>query len=271
MESYWDVIKRIIEESDIVLEILDARLIELSRNEDIESLVKESGRPLIYVVNKSDLISDKILKKQLKELPQDSNVVFISAKSPRLTKILLYAIKKTFSEHGKRDKTVLPEDLQFREAKGKIVVGIVGYPNVGKSSVINALAHRQKAKVSKRAGTTHGLQWVTVTNEIKMLDSPGVIPLKKDDEVRYSLIGARNPEKIIDPENVAISIIDLFFKYDKRIFESFYSIEITEKDYDKIIQDVAVKKGYLARGGIPDMNRTCYQIIRDWQQGRLKL
>jgi ribosome biogenesis GTPase A len=271
MEAYWDVIKRIIEESDMVMEILDARLIELSRNEEIESLVKESGKPLILVVNKSDLISKDILKKQLKELPPESNVVFISAKSPRSTKRLLYAIKKIFNVHGKREKVITEEKIEFRQAKARVVVGILGYPNVGKSSVINALAHRQKAKVSKRAGTTHGLQWITVTNEIKMLDSPGVIPLKKDDEVRYSLIGARNPEKISDPENVAISIIDLFLKYNKKEFERFYGLQISDNDYDQIIDNVAAKKGYLIKGGIPDKNRTCYNLIRDWQQGRLRL
>ena len=79
MEPYWDLIKRIIIESDLVLEILDARLVELSRNEEVERLIKEIKRPVIFVVNKSDLVSKQSIRGQIDKLSQEGVVVFLSS------------------------------------------------------------------------------------------------------------------------------------------------------------------------------------------------
>jgi len=274
MEPYWDVIKRIIEESDLVLEILDARLVELSRNEEVERLIEDIGRPMIFVVNKSDLVSHDSLKKQVKELREKGEVVFISAKSPKITKILLYAIKKVFGKYGKREFVKIGKyepKPKYREAKADIVVGVLGYPNVGKSSIINALAHKKKVKVSKKAGTTHGIHWIKATNEIKLIDSPGVIPLARDDEIRYGLIGARDNERLKNPELVAYAIIKLFMKASPKFFENFYKIEIKDKSAEEIIEEIGKKRSYLIKGGIVDENRTCSAVIRDWQEGKLRL
>ncbi len=273
MEPYWDLIRRIITESDLVLEILDARLVELSRNEEVEELIKEIGRPVIFVVNKSDLADKKNLKEQVEKLRYDGEVVFVSALKPQDVKILLYAIKKVFKKYGKREfieqKTGEPK-TKHREARGDIVVGVLGYPNVGKSSVINALSHKKKVKVSKKAGTTHGIHWIKATNEIKLIDSPGVIPLSKEDEIRYGLIGAKDSEGLKNPELVANAVIKLFGKFSKRKFEEFYGVEIGD-DVDEVVKKIGEKKGFLIKGGRVDENRVCSLIVRDWQQGRLRL
>ena len=265
-ESYWGVIRRIVEESDLVLEILDSRLVELSRNEEVEAIVEEIGRPLIYVVNKSDLVSKESLNKQVEKLKEKGSVVFISAKSPKSTKVLLYAIKKAFKKYGKREIVERgkfdPKPI-YREAKGEIVVGILGYPNVGKSSIINALAHKKKVKVSKKSGTTHGIHWVKASDEIKLIDSPGVIPLKKDDEVRYGLIGAKDTERLKNPELVVHAIVELFLKNNVRAFEKFYKIEVKGLDVYEIIEKIGLRKSYLLKGGKIDENRVFLDIIRD--------
>lgn len=288
MEPYWDLIRRIIIESDLVLEILDARLVELSRNEKVEELIEEIGKPVIFVVNKSDLVSRKSLKDQIQKLKKIGEVVFVSAKRPKDVKVLLYAIKKVFNKYGKREiveRKVGDPKPKFREAKAEIVVGVLGYPNVGKSSIINALAHKKKVKVSKKAGTTHGIHWVKATNEIKLIDSPGVIPLKEatenkfsvspnskefvDDEIRYGLIGAKDTESLKNPEIVAHAIIKLFLKVNKNEFEKFYGVE--GDDVDEIVNKIGEKKKHLLKGGKIDEHRTCSMIVRDWQQGRLRL
>jgi len=274
MEPYWDVIKRIIKESDLVLEILDARLVELSRNEQVEQLIEEVGRPVIFVINKSDLVSKESIRNQIKNLEKKGEVVFVSGKSPRTVKILLYTIKKVFKRYGKREveeRDKFDEKPKYREARGEIIVGVLGYPNVGKSSIINSLSHKKKVKVTKKAGTTHGIHWIKATNEIKLIDSPGVIPLEKDDEIRYGLIGAKDTERLKNPEIVVISIIKLFLKTNKKAFEKFYNIELKQENVESIVKQIAEKKGYLLKGGRLDENRTYSQIIRDWQQGRLML
>ena len=271
MEPYWDIIKRIIEESDLVLEILDARLVELSRNEEVERLISEINRPMIFVVNKSDLVSKESLKRQVKKLREKGEVVFISAKSPKITKILLYVIKKVFKKYGKHERVERGKKDKPREAKADIVVGVLGYPNVGKSSIINALAHKRKVKVSKKAGTTHGIHWIKATNEIKLIDSPGVIPLARDDEIRYGLIGAKDSERLKNPELVAYAVVKLFLKVNLSAFEKLYGISADEKSVEEIINEIGLKRGHLVKGGKVDENRTCSLIVRDWQEGRLKL
>lgn len=274
MEPYWDSIKRVIIESDVVLEILDARLVELSRNEEVEKLIKEINRPVIFVVNKSDLVSKQSIKEQILGLEQEGEVVFVSSENKQSAKILTSKIKQVFYKYGKRDlekKIMAKPSPEYREAKGDIVVGVLGYPNVGKSSIINMLAHRKKVKVSKKAGTTHGIHWIKASDEIKLIDSPGVIPLKEDDDIRYGLIGAKDTERLKNSETVADSIIKLFMKNNKKAFEYFYGIQIEKEDYDSVISQLGKKKSFLIKGGRIDENRTAVLIVKDWQQGRLRL
>ena len=274
MEPYWDLIKRIITESDLVMEILDARLVELSRNEEVERLVEEINRPIIFVVNKSDLVSRESIKRQIEKLRKKGEVVYISAKQKSSRKIMYYIIKKVFKQHGKRAPIILErydKKPEHREARADIVVGVLGYPNTGKSSIINLLAHKQKMKVSRKAGTTHGIHWIKATDEIKLIDSPGVIPLKKDDELRYGLIGARDSEKLHNPEIVAIAIIKLFLRNNKMAFESFYGIEIKSEEPSEILSYLAEQKSHLAKAGNLDIYRTSSMIVRDWQQGKLRI
>lgn len=275
MEPYWDLIERIITESDLVLEILDARLVELSRNEEVERLVKEVDRPLIFVVNKVDLVDKKSVMKQVEKLKQIGEVVFMSSKKKGIEKILISKIKQVFRKYGKREiyeRGRFDPKPKYKEIRGDIVVGVLGYPNVGKSSIINMLAHKKKVKVSKKSGTTHGVHWVRVSGGIKVLDSPGVIPLKETDEIRYGLIGALGMERLKRPDLVCDALIKLFAKENKKAFEEYYKIKLGEDyDYDEVLEDIGESKGYLLKGRVVDENRTCSMIIKDWQEGKLRL
>jgi len=274
MEPYWDSIKRIIIESDIVLEVLDARLVELSRNEEVESLIKEIKRPFIFVINKIDLVSKESLRKQIEKLKKHGEIVSVSSKNKPSVRALKAKINQVFQKHGKRyasEKFIGKPTPEYREAKGDIVVGVLGYPNVGKSSIINLLAHKKKVKVSTKAGTTHGVHWIRASDEIKLIDSPGVIPLKKEDNVRYGLIGAKDTDRLKDPGPVAGAIIEMFMKNNKKRFESFYDIKIKDKDYVSVIEQLGRKKSFLLKGNNVDENRTVVLIVKDWQRGRLRL
>jgi len=245
---YWQVVEKIIRESDIILEILDARMPELSRNEEIEKKVKANGKELIFILNKSDLVPEYYLKKRNK-LP--GKVFHLSAKDNKGMNRLrgyILALSKKYEN---------------------IKIGVLGYPNTGKSSVINSLVRRNKSPVSSRAGTTHGPQWVAMKDNILIIDSPGVIPLKENDEVRYALIGSRNPEKIKNKELVASKIIDLFIDK-KNIFE-YYGININSNNAEEIMEEIGRKRRFLKKGGIIDETRVSFEIIRDWQTGRLRL
>ena len=252
IKPYWQVIEKIIEESDVLLEVIDARMPELSRNFEIEELVKKHNKKLIIILNKADLVSENILRKRLKKFKAQTPSFIVSSNKKIGTKRL----RNYLIAMAKKNK--------------KLRIGVLGYPNTGKSSVINALAQRRKAKVTSRAGTTHGEQWVNIRNSISIVDSPGVIPLKENDEVRYALIGSRNVEKIKNTDEVAYTIIELF--EDKKPVEKLYNIKLKKNlDSEKIIKEIGMAKNFLKKGGEIDEKRTEIQIIRDWQTGKLRL
>ena len=246
---YWQVVEKIIRESNIILEILDARMPEISRNEEIEEKVKNSGKELIFILNKSDLVPNYYLSKKRKKFP--GKVFYLSAKDNQgMDKLRSYI----FALSKKHEN---------------IKVGVLGYPNTGKSSVINSLVRRKKSPVSSRAGTTHGPQWVSMKGNILIIDSPGVIPLKENDEIRHALIGSRNVEKIKNKEIVAGKIIELFI--DKKKISEFYEIKIENENPENILEAIGEKRAFIKKGGLIDEMRTAEQIIRDWQTGRLRL
>ncbi|MFA6022677.1 MAG: GTPase [Candidatus Pacearchaeota archaeon] len=248
---YWDVIKQIIRDSDILLEILDARMPELSRNKELEETIIKNHKPFIFILNKADLISEGQLRKTYERLKKENLCFVLSSKDHMGTKRL--------------------REWLISQAKGKekFKVGVLGYPNTGKSSVINTIAKRKGAKVSSKAGTTHGPQWINATNNLRIVDSPGVLPIIKEDEIRYAIIGSRNAEKIKNLELVATAIINLF--EDKLPLKKFYGIETDSDDAYEIIHEIGKKKGFMKKGGQVEENRVSIQIIRDWQTGKLKL
>jgi len=283
MERYWDLIEQIIRESDIILEVIDARFPELSRNKQVEEILERIGRPVIIVLNKADLISREELEKNIAKLSQEldsrekgGDVVYISNRQTRTIKTLLAKIRQVFAKNGKRpdfyDKPIIKKP--YRETKGDIVVGIVGYPNVGKSSIINSLAFKKKVKVSKKAGTTHGIHWVKANEEIKLIDTPGVIPLEYEEEAKLAMIAAKSLEKIHDPETVALRIIEMFIKAGKlNSIEDFYKVRFDETETNplNLLSSLALQKNHLKKGGVSDDKRTSYMLVKDWQDGNLKL
>ena len=277
MEPYWNVIEQIVKESDIILEILDARLADISRNKKLEEIIKKYHRPNIIVLNKADLVSKEDLDIALHRFSEENeNVICVSNKQKKTVRKLILKIKQVFNKYGKRKEYKGAHIIKkpYREARGDVIIGVVGYPNVGKSSIINALAFKKKAKVSSKAGTTHGVHWISATKEIKLIDTPGVIPLEYVDEAKLGLISARGPEKTRDTETVALKIIELFMaKNETNRLEEFYNIkfENSEISSSEILNAIALQKKHLKKGGLPDETRTAIMIMRDWQNGKLKL
>ena len=145
-----------------------------------------------------------------------------------------------------------------------IVVGVVGYPNTGKSSVINAIAGRKKARTSPTSGFTRGIQKIKAGGRLILLDTPGVIPIDDQDAVRHALIGSKNPQNISDPDVVAIELI----KAVKGKVEKHYGVE-TNNDPEIVLEKIAMKMNRLKKGGIPDVDAVSRTIIMDWQRGRI--
>ena len=248
--GFWPLTKQVVRSSDIILLICDVRMPELSRNIELEKIATFYGRRIILIFNKIDIVSQKYLsfvKSKYREAFFVSGTRNIGVNE--LKKYLLIMTKK----------------MKLKEPK----IGVVGYPNVGKSAIINALAKRARTKVSKHAGTTKGIQWIRV-GVLLIFDSPGVIPFE-DDALTLGVFGAKNSENIKNVERVAFEIIKIFINYDKKIFEDLYNIFVDIDNYWNIFEEIGKKKGFLLSGGRVDERRAALLIIKDWQSGNLRL
>jgi len=244
-KSYNQRVNDVINKANIVLEVLDARFVKETRNIDLEQRIKNRNNILMVIINKCDYVDKKELEHYKKEF---ENCMFLSAKHHLGT-------------------TMLKRRIQILAAQNKIkdiVIGVVGYPNVGKSSIINALKGKGSARISPVAGFTRGEQLLRVGPDMMMIDTPGVIPRYLTDD-SLVFVGAKNPEDLEEPD---LTIIELMKKYPGMI-EEHYGIK-TYKDLEETLEVLAQKLNYKKKGNVLDINRVAIKILQDWVHGKIK-
>lgn len=248
MPNFWKVTNEVIRRSDVVLEVLDARFPSESRNLELEQKIVRQEKQLIYVINKCDLVSKDAMDKWKKKLKPS---VFVSSKKMLGVTMLRHLI------------------LRYSD-KNPTFIGVVGYPNVGKSSIINALKGRKSAQVSPVSGHTKGLQKIKIGPKLKIIDSPGVIPFMEKDEVKHALFGTISTQYVKDPELVAYKLIEVL----PHVLVDYYEISFEkefEDDPELFLEAIAKKLNMLRTGGKPDIIRAGRKVIDDWQKGKMPL
>src|SRR3989344_6846665 len=230
MRKANDLVDQVMRNSDIVLVVLDARMVNQSMNKFIDNKLKKYGKRYLYVINKIDLIS-----KQEQDKIRLKNSIEISARNHISTLRLLNKIREL--------------------AKGKpVTVGVVGFPNTGKSTLINVLKGRKSAGTSPVSGYTKVLQMVKITKDIMMIDTPGILHYTNDTDMLA--MGVLNAESLKDPEMSAVKLIE---SLDGKI-EAYFGVERKEDSFE-ILDNIAIKKHILKKGGVPDTNRMAVEII----------
>ncbi len=244
--GFWPVVLNVLRNSDVVLMIVDARVPSVSRNSEILVKVEKMGKRLVLVFNKIDLVSEKILRELRSEYP---DAFFVSALKRRGVKNLKNGLME-MAEDWKRES---------------LRIGIVGYPNAGKSALINSLVPGSDLKVKNVSGTTKKTAWIR-SGALRIMDSPGVIPAG-DSKVALGLTASKDPHKMKNIESVAMSLLkmDLVGKS----VRNFYGVD--EKDDWEAFEAIGRAKGFLLKGGVVDEDRTAIRIVEDWQKGRISL
>ncbi|KAM9925413.1 hypothetical protein OXX59_003904 [Metschnikowia pulcherrima] len=285
-KAYDKIFKAVVEASDVVLYVLDARDPESTRSRKVEQAVLQSGgKRLIFVLNKVDLVPTDVLTQWLDFLKSSFPTVPIKASAGAVgqslyNKNLSNAVTANALLHA------LKTYATKSNLKRSIVVGVIGYPNVGKSSIINALTSRhgqsKACPVGNMAGVTTSMREVKVDNKLKILDSPGIVfpdeisRKKHVSEARLALLSAIPPKLIKDPVAVVESLLQRLSKDPKMAdaVKEHYSIPALPSqsltDFTKqFLIHVARARGRLSRGGIPNMEAAAQTVLNDWRDGRI--
>ncbi|MFC1455143.1 GTPase, partial [Candidatus Undinarchaeota archaeon] len=236
----------LIRKADVIIEVIDARNPEGTRSKDIEKRIKNYGKRFVIAINKCDLISKEESERIKKKLARIGPTVFTSATKKLGTSKLREAIRTTAPK--------LP-------AK----VAMVGYPNVGKSQLSNALKGKSAARVSPVPGHTRSQQWISVSKNIRLYDTPGVIP-RWESEESLVMKFAVDPDKMKFPEKAAADILKYLMRKDEEIVFSRYGVVGSPEE---VLVEIAKRRGKLLKGGIPDTITAAKIVIREWNKGIL--
>ncbi len=246
VNKFWKIVNNVIDQSDIMLLVLDSRMAQETRNIEIEDKVKKAGKPLIYVITKTDLVSrDALNRIRIKPC------AFVSAKDHQGTK--------------KLRNRIMIEGKKAYKNKTSFIIGVMGYPNVGKSSLINAMKGKKSAKTSPISGYTKAVQKIRGDNKILFFDTPGVIPYKENDKIKHALIGGIDYNQTKDPDLAVIGIMKAY----PGVIEKHYGIPKSE-DFEESIEKIAEKKNLIKKGKELDIIRASRMILKDWQRRKEK-
>jgi ribosome biogenesis GTPase A len=256
MASYKALVKDVIKKADVLLEVIDARFPEETRNSEVERDIVRLNKPFIIVINKCDLVSKEKLDKTKARLSKIAPTIFISSKDRSGTTMLRHQILAS---------AAIKASVKGRD----ILVGTLGYPNVGKSSVINGVTGRHRASTSPVSGHTKGVQLVDAGSRIMFIDTPGVIPVDEKDEYLQGLLGIKDATHLKDKIGVALKILEKMLTENKAALESFYNITIEEGTSYDVLELIGKQCNFLQKKGEVDETRTATRIINDWQNGLL--
>ena len=260
--------RRIIKENlklvDGVCEIVDARVPESSRNPELDKLIER--KPRIVLLNKADLADENATARKIRELKQNGVVALaVDCRSGRGLDKFPSAVKEALSEKIKQNEE--------RGMQGKALrVMVVGIPNTGKSSFINRMAGKYRAKVADRPGVTTTSQWFAIGSGIELLDTPGVLwPKFEDPEVGFKLAFTGSvKDEILDTEEIAVRLLKVMQEnYPDRLSERYKISDFEELEPYELLELIARKRGMLISKGEADTLRASVMLLDEYRGGKL--
>ncbi|XP_034824896.1 guanine nucleotide-binding protein-like 3 homolog [Maniola hyperantus] len=277
LKTYYREFKKVISEAEVVLEVVDARDPLGTRCTQVEEAVRESGKKLVIVVNKADLIPRENLAAWLKYLRRQAPAVPFKASTQQQQHNLgRRKMKHIVKEKEMKGSACVGAELLMsllgsyslnKGMKTSITVGVVGLPNVGKSSIINSLNRSKACNVGSTPGVTKQMQTVQIDSKIKILDSPGIVfHSGADNDATVALKNAIKVGSLKDPVTPATAILQ---RAHKHTLVALYCIPEYNTPQE-FFASLASRMGRYKKGGVPDQEAAARILLNDWNIGKVR-
>ncbi|XP_008207781.1 nucleolar GTP-binding protein 2 [Nasonia vitripennis] len=250
----WNELYKVIDSSDVILQVLDARDPMGTRSPPVEKYLKneKAHKHLIFVLNKVDLVPTWVTQRWVAILSSEyPTVAFHASLTHPFGKGSLINILRQFGK--------------LHTDKKQISVGLIGYPNTGKSSVINTLRSKKVCNVAPIAGETKVWQYVTLMRRIYLIDCPGIVYPSAETDTEKVLKGVVRVELIQNPEDYIVSVLE---RVKPEYIVKTYKINEWE-DHVDFLEKLARRTGKLLKKGEPDISQVARMVLNDWQRGKL--
>lgn len=246
---------------DVVFELLDSRIPYSSQNPVIDNIVK--NKPRVIILNKSDLADNKanILWQNHFNNNGIPSILYDSISGKGVDKILKLA------------REVTEEKIKAYENRGvinrPIRAMIIGIPNVGKSTLINTLSGKKGTKTGNKPGVTRTNQWIKIKGQLELLDTPGILWPKFEEErvgLNLAFTGAIKDE-ILDTETLALKLIEVLLDVSPDLLINRYNIDVTDKTPLNVMESIGSRRGCIIKGGEVDYTKTSNIILDEFRKG----
>ncbi|CEG72461.1 Putative Nucleolar GTP-binding protein 2 [Rhizopus microsporus] len=251
----WNELYKVIDSSDVIIHVLDARDPIGTRCRNVENFIRKEKphKQLIFVLNKCDLVPTWVTARWVSHLSQSAPTLAFHA-----------SINNSFGKGSLIQ--LLRQFATLHSDRKQISVGFIGYPNTGKSSIINTLKSKKVCSVAPIPGETKVWQYITLMKRIYLIDCPGVVPPNSDDtEVDIILKGSVRAEKMASPEDTIPTILE---RVRPEYLKRTYGLQGWEDSTD-FLEQIARKTGKLLKKGEPDIHNVSIMVLHDWLRGRI--
>jgi ribosome biogenesis GTPase A len=259
--------KRLVQENlklvDVVIELVDARIPLSSRNPALLEIIQ--NKPRVIALNKADLAEPNATNTWIHVFRQEGlEAIAIESIGGKGLHGLIQATRNAASE---KMAAIVAKGRRERAVRAMIL----GIPNVGKSSLINRLAGTGNVKTGDRPGVTKGKQWIKVGKDFELLDTPGILwPKFEDQEVGFKLaVTGAVSDEVVDIEKITLHLLDLLKNSYHQELKDRYKLETLSEDTEELLQMIGKKRGFLQSGGTVDVEKAARTVLLEFRAGKI--